>query len=55
MSTPQKVTFTQARTGQAVTGTVISTHIQTGEVLVQRDDGSREYVKPSSIRNREGN
>lgn len=45
-----RVTFTQARTGKVETGVLVAVHVQTGELLIERDNGSREYVKPGSVR-----
>lgn len=50
-ATVRKVTFRHPRTGLTLSGVVVGTQVQTGELLVERDDnGSREYVKPGALR-----
>lgn len=51
MNAGREVTFRHPSTGLVLSGVVIDTQVQTGELLVERDDdGSREYVKPGALR-----
>lgn len=45
------IQFLHPTTRRLLRGTVIRTHVQTGEILVERaDDDSRVWVKPSDVR-----
>ncbi|WP_157601818.1 hypothetical protein [Promicromonospora kroppenstedtii] len=45
------ITFLHPATRVRMTGDVVDTQVQTGELLVERtDDGSRVWVKPGDVR-----